>query len=388
MKGTLVLALAWATTAAAAAAAVTKGTIVGAGRIGNLLWQPNNQQDKLLTRQDRSDEGGLLASGPIYLCTRNADLEKIINDCPQSRRGDLVFLQNGVLTEYLAEKGLDSPSTTQGLVYFAVSKKGEKPIDGITDLNPEGLTAVTGKWAEDLQARLAMGGLKCHVLDKATWTVAMLEKHIWICAFMAVGAKHKGITVGEVESGAETGPEVRALIDELAAAASARCKVTFTADVADRLCAYARSVAHFPTALKEQEWRNGWFCDWTFEKVAQLQPDPCPRHTAIMESQRLLFAARKRWARKTLAARDAARTFFEAEREQDRYRQRGPAQAAAAFPPLTTSPTVLMRNKSPRVQQMIEDHDKAWTAALAQAEEEQRLQQQQQLAVDAAGGYN
>jgi len=29
-------------------------------------------------------------------------------------------------------------SNTQGLIYFAVSKKGESPIDGKTDLNPEG----------------------------------------------------------------------------------------------------------------------------------------------------------------------------------------------------------------------------------------------------------
>jgi hypothetical protein len=34
---------------------------------------------------------------------------------------------------------------TQGLIYFAVAKKGEKPIDGVTDLNPEGLTSITGK---------------------------------------------------------------------------------------------------------------------------------------------------------------------------------------------------------------------------------------------------
>lgn len=30
----------------------------------------------------------------------------------------------------------------KGLIYFAISKKGEKPIDGITDTNPEGLTGM------------------------------------------------------------------------------------------------------------------------------------------------------------------------------------------------------------------------------------------------------
>lgn len=51
----------------------------------------------------------------------------------------------------------------QALVYFAVSKKGETPIDGKTDANPEGLTAVTGKHAEAFAARLAAGNLSCKV---------------------------------------------------------------------------------------------------------------------------------------------------------------------------------------------------------------------------------
>ena len=55
-------------------------------------------------------------------------------------------------------------ATLQALVYFAVSKKGEKPIDGKTDANPEGLTAVTGKHAHAFAARLAHGDLSCKVV--------------------------------------------------------------------------------------------------------------------------------------------------------------------------------------------------------------------------------
>lgn len=40
---------------------------------------------------------------------------------------------------------------------------GEKPIDGKTDVNPEGLTAATGKHAAAFAARLAAGGLSCKV---------------------------------------------------------------------------------------------------------------------------------------------------------------------------------------------------------------------------------
>lgn len=213
---------------------VTNGVIIGGGRIGSFLHESNDKNDLLFTSRDQTIPSG--GSGPIYVCTRNNDLDAIIDKTPVDRRADLVFLQNGILTDFLRSRGLED--NTQALIYFAVSKKGEKPIDGKTDLNPEGLTAVTGKWGKDLALRLQAGGLSCHVYDKATWEIAMassdsitcsassqptmsiivqLEKHIWICAFMAIGSKYK-CTVGEVEK--VHNAEVRALIGELAAAAA------------------------------------------------------------------------------------------------------------------------------------------------------------------------
>ena len=119
---------------------VTNGVIVGGGRIGEMLWEANGKKDVLLrSREDPLPAG----SGPIYVATRNNDLEAIIEKTPAERREDLVFLQNGMLSPYLENKGL--LMNTQGLIYFAVAKKGEKPIDGVTDLNPEGLTSITGK---------------------------------------------------------------------------------------------------------------------------------------------------------------------------------------------------------------------------------------------------
>ena len=38
------------------------------------------------------------------------------------------------------------------------------------------------------------------MLDKAEFTKCMLEKLVWISAFMLVGARHGGCTVGEVEA--------------------------------------------------------------------------------------------------------------------------------------------------------------------------------------------
>ena len=109
--------------------------IIGGGRIGAFLYESNNQVDTLITRSSGQsiNENG---SGPIYICTRNDDLLDVINKTPKNRKCDLVFLQNGMLEPFLESQGL--AENTQGLIYFAISKKGEKPIDGKTDLNPEG----------------------------------------------------------------------------------------------------------------------------------------------------------------------------------------------------------------------------------------------------------
>ena len=51
----------------------------------------------------------------------------------------------------------------------------------------------------------------------------------------------------------------------------------------DRLCAYARAVAHFPTAVKEFEWRNGFFYGISQEAIAAGRADPFPKHTALLK---------------------------------------------------------------------------------------------------------
>ena len=115
-------------------------------------------------------------------------------------------------------------------------------------------------------------------LDGADYTAAMLEKHVWICAFMMVGALNGGVTVGDVES--SHADELRPLVAELCAAGELELGVKLPAGAYDRLAAYGRSVAHFPTAVKEFEWRNGWFHAITQKALAAGRPDPMPLHTA------------------------------------------------------------------------------------------------------------
>ncbi len=111
---------------------------------------------------------------------------------------DLVFIQNGMLQPWLDARNLGN--NTQVLVFFAVAAKGDPPLDGKTEVNPEGLTAAHGPHATAVAARLHAHGLSCKVLDRLNFQKSMLEKLVWICAFMLVGAKHGGVSVGEVES--------------------------------------------------------------------------------------------------------------------------------------------------------------------------------------------
>lgn len=251
-------------------------TIVGAGRIGQALKEMGSGQDVLIRRGEKIPEGG---SGPIIICTRNDDLQGVLDSTPKSRWDDLVFLQNGMLDPWLQSKGLEN--NTQALIYFAVAKLGEKPTDGKTDTNPEGLTAATGKHASVLAERLIKGGLSCKVLDASDYRKSMLEKLVWISAFMVVGATHK-CTVGEVEGKHKA--QVAELIAELAEAGGADLGVKLDGGYVERLCAYARSVAHFPTAVKEFEWRNGYFYNISVKAMQQGKADPCPKHTAMLKS--------------------------------------------------------------------------------------------------------
>lgn len=99
------------------------------------------------------------------------------------------------------------------------------------------------------------------VLEKGVFEKQMLEKLIWISAFMLVGARHPGATVGVVEK--EYRSEVSSLIAELASVAAAERGLSFGEGMEERLCAYSRAVAHYPTAVKEFKWRNGWFYSLT-----------------------------------------------------------------------------------------------------------------------------
>eukprot|EP00980_Cylindrotheca_fusiformis_P001487 scaffold346_cov116-Cylindrotheca_fusiformis.AAC.1 len=244
---------------------VAFSAIIGSGRIGSTLASAGNCV--VLGREDKIDADG---SGPILVATRNDALDGIIDHCPENRKQDLVFMQNGYLDAYLDSKGL--LQNTQVLLYLSVAAMGADPVDGVTSANPEGLTAATGVHAQAFADRLAALDLKCNVVDMASYKPAMFEKLVWISVYMLVGAAKGCSTVGE--AGSDHGEIVTAVVNELIAAISAKEGITFSNGTMERLAAYTDVVSDFPAAVKEFEWRNKYFYD--------MGNDAVPIHNALM----------------------------------------------------------------------------------------------------------
>lgn len=247
-------------------------TIVGAGRIGNFLREAGNGDDLVIRRGQPIPED---APGPVYVCTRNDDLEEIIVNCPESKKEDLVFIQNGMLEKLLRRH--DVSDNTKANLYFAISKMDETPIDGVTDLDPEGLTAVCGKWEGAFHERITNAGLSCKIIKERDFRRSQLEKLIWISVFNLLGAVHGNIAVGEVAKMHQS--EVTEMSIELAQMVRFTLTVGMLPEIENRMLAYGRTVKDFPTALKEFKWRNGFFYDYSLLAKKNGFPDPTPMHT-------------------------------------------------------------------------------------------------------------
>jgi hypothetical protein len=244
---------------------VPYAAIVGGGRIGGLLASAGNCD--VLGRDDGIPADG---EGPILVATRNDALEGIIDKCPENRRKDLVFMQNGYLDDFLQSKGL--LDNTQVLLYLSVTARGADPVDGVTSVNPEGLTAAMGEWAEAFADRLDCLDLKCNVVGKEVYRAAMFEKLMWISTYMLVGTAKGCQTVGE--AGRKYGDVVEQVVKEMVAAIGSKEGIQFSDGVVERLKAYTDVVDDFPCAVKEFEWRNKYFWD--------LGDDAVPTHNALL----------------------------------------------------------------------------------------------------------
>jgi hypothetical protein len=99
---------------------------------------------------------------------------------------------------------------------------------------------------------------------------------------LSIEALVRALVAGDL-SVSELMADTLALIEELMAGSARWRGVSFKEGAVERLLAYARAVAHFPTAVKEFEWRNGYFHAISVEAKAAGEADPFPKHTALLE---------------------------------------------------------------------------------------------------------
>lgn len=247
------------------------GVIGATGRIGDLLVGLAAAQGWQVFPVSRTrDTVGLERTGrraPIVVCTRNDDLEGLVDRVHPERTRDLVFVQNGMVQPWLAEHGL--AGSTQGVLYVAVPKVGDTPVGG-------GTSVFTGPWAEELAGLLAGGGISAEAVGPEAYAREVAVKLAWICTFGLLG-EATGARVGQVAT--VHSDDVRALCEELQPLLAREPGLDLDATaLSERLLAYGRSIPHFPSRLKEWRWRNGWVVS-----AAAAHGLALPLHTAWLE---------------------------------------------------------------------------------------------------------
>lgn len=245
--------------------------VIGAGRIGTALKSLEPPELLLLDRDRSTDAWDAWAPAAIIVATRNDDLDQVVDRVPASRHEDLVFIQNGMLRSWLAERGLSG--ATRGILRFAVQIKGQAPVPGDDSL-------FCGPHASRVATWLQGHGIAAQAVDEATFARLEIEKLVWNSAFGLL-CDRWDVTVGEIVQGH------RQEFDELSAELLAVCSAALGVemDIAatqGSMRAYSASIPNYRAAVKEWPWRNGWIV-----QAAQKLGLAIPLHDAYAKSRAL-----------------------------------------------------------------------------------------------------
>lgn len=184
---------------------------------------------------------------PVVLAVRNDDLDIVLAKVPEARHRDLVFIQNGILRDFLRDRGLEG--CTRGLLYFAVSKLGD-PI------SPGGVNPFTGPHAEAIVDWFRRMDLEAEELSPEIFAIREFDKVCWLAVFGPLCELH-GETVGEVAT--HRRDEVTRLAAELREVGRVALGVEVPLEeLVDSLVGYSKSIPDFRAGVKEWPWRNGW----------------------------------------------------------------------------------------------------------------------------------
>ena len=237
--------------------------VIGSGRIGSYLAKVFNA--KVYTRAE--DDYLSLAEGPIFITTRNDSLAALINKLPEHRRQDLVFVQNGMYQDLLKSAG--GEQATLMLIFFAIQKKGDTPIDG------KG-TVVTGRHAALVCEHLTSAGIDVKAIKKQDFQKVMFEKLLWNSVF-GLFCRIYNSSVGELVRNHYA--EMESLTNELIEICESYSNVELPDNIFESMCHYSMKVSSYRGDVKEWEWRNGWF----------LSQERSPIHLAFLQQAKLDF---------------------------------------------------------------------------------------------------
>jgi ketopantoate reductase len=243
--------------------------LVGAGRIGLALArraETKGTPTQLLGRHDRWDVLDQPAGQPIALCVRNDDLAVVLPRIPQHRHCDLLFLQNGMLRDWLAKQGLAQAS--RGLLFFAVA-------DRTCDPAPGGVSPLWGHHAQEFANWLNALDLPAAAVTAQEFADIELEKLLWNCCLGVVcQAQHCTAT----EAATMYASQLADLVAELAQVGRPALRAQADNEaLTQRIISYSLQLGDYRAAVKEWPWRNGWFV-----AEAKRRNMACPLHDRLL----------------------------------------------------------------------------------------------------------
>lgn len=225
--------------------------VIGGGRIGTALVDQSRLRGLQVPLVGRLDGWQVLdepAGVPIAVCVRNDDLSAVLERVPPHRRADLVFLQNGMLRPWLSDHDLAKAS--RGLLFFAVAQRGAPAIPG-------GVSPMVGPHALAMANWLQQLDLPAAAVTPEEFAAVEVEKLLWNSAFGLLCEVHS-CNVGTVVQ--QYRPQLHDLAAEMLNLAGPACGADLALEpLVDRLCAYSLAIADYRGAVKEWQWRNGWF---------------------------------------------------------------------------------------------------------------------------------
>mmetsp|Transcript_33753 Transcript_33753/g.67191 ORF Transcript_33753/g.67191 Transcript_33753/m.67191 type:complete len:377 (+) Transcript_33753:157-1287(+) len=197
-----------------------KGEVVGAtGRIGSFIYRAGGN----LAAVPRDAQPGSLSDEgrPIFVAVPAVKLQEVIQRTVPERRNDLVFVTNGIPSDYLQLDGhqlIDENLITTSVPYFGVLGVGEEATTGAS--SPSTIIN-NGRHSQVLADLLESSGIGCEIVNGLKEVdAAAIQKLIWVSImWLLCHDDEKGpITVAQVHE--KKDGKVVQLLQELIPAAN------------------------------------------------------------------------------------------------------------------------------------------------------------------------